>query len=54
MAFSEELLRMKELPIQVTDQGMTVVNAAQRPVRCAIDWQDLEAFEDLLVQRLIS
>ncbi len=54
MAFSEELLTMKELPIKVTDEGMTVVDAAQRPVRCAVDWSDLAAFEDLLVQRITS
>jgi inosine-uridine nucleoside N-ribohydrolase len=54
LAFSEDLLQMESLPLAVTDDGFTVVDETQRPIRCATDWKDLAAFEDLLVERLIS
>jgi inosine-uridine nucleoside N-ribohydrolase len=54
LAFSEELLVMEDLLVQVTDDGRTVVDDTQRVVHCAIDWHDLGAFEDLLVERLVS
>ena len=44
---------MEELPIRVTDEGMTVIDEkAGKKMRVATAWQDLGAFEDLLVQRL--
>lgn len=52
MAYSEELVKMKPLPIKVTDKGMTVVDKSQRAVRCALQWTDLSAFEDELVRRI--
>ena len=72
MAYSEKLLNMKSLPLNVTDKGMTVIDSSQRPVtqrpvtqrpvtqrpvtqrpvRCALDWVDLPAFEDEIVQRI--
>ena len=54
MAYSETLLKMKQLPLRVTDKGMTVVDEAQRPIRCAVDWNDLAAFEDEIVERIIA
>ncbi len=54
MAFSEDLLQMKDLPIKVTEGGMTVVDPSKRTVRCAIDWNDLAAFENLLVERITA
>lgn len=52
LAFSEELLAMERLGIRVTDDGYTVVDPAAKPVNCALEWRDLGAFQDLLVQRL--
>jgi len=52
LAFSEELLVMEQLGIRVTDQGYTVIDDDARPINCAMDWKDLAAFEDFLVQRL--
>ena len=37
-----------------TDDAMTVEDAAARPVNVAMDWKDLGAFEDLLVERLTA
>jgi len=54
LAFTDELLSMEQLGIRVTDDGYTVIDEAAKPVNCAMDWKDLSAFEDLLVERLIS
>jgi inosine-uridine nucleoside N-ribohydrolase len=54
LAFSEELLSLETLGIQVTDDGYTLINERARPVRCATQWKDLPAFEDFLVQRLTA
>ena len=54
LAFSEELVVMEELGIRVTDDGHTVIDEDAKKIRCAMEWKDLLAFEDLLVERLIS
>lgn len=53
LAFAEDLLVMENLGIRVTDDGFTIQDPKARTIRCATDWKDLAAFEDLLVQRLI-
>ncbi len=52
LAFSEELLVMQGLGIRVTDDDYTVIDDNAKTINCAMDWRDLQAFEDLLVQRL--
>jgi inosine-uridine nucleoside N-ribohydrolase len=52
LAFSQDLLKMEDLPVRVTDDGMTVIDEQARTVHCAMGWTDLAAFEDLLVDRL--
>lgn len=52
LAFSEELLVMKDLPIRVTGDGCTVVDKNAKRMHVAVDWEDLSAFKKLLVQRL--
>jgi len=52
LAFAEDLLVMEDLRIRVTDDGFTIQDPKARIIRCATDWKDLAAFEDLLVQRL--
>lgn len=54
MAFSEKWLAMEDLPLKVTDDGMTVIDDEGAVIRCATGWQDMEAFKDLLVERLIA
>jgi inosine-uridine nucleoside N-ribohydrolase len=54
MAFSEELLEMEELGLRVTDDGHTLPDESAKPVRCAMRWRDLSAFEDFVVQRLMG
>jgi len=52
LAFSEELLVIKEHGVRVTDDGRTLIDESARRIRCATEWKDLAAFEDLLVHRL--
>jgi inosine-uridine nucleoside N-ribohydrolase len=52
LAFSEELLVMQKLGVRITDDGYTVIDDKAKPVNCAVEWKNLSAFEDLLVERL--
>jgi hypothetical protein len=54
LAFSEELLVMEEMGINVTDEGYTVINDKAKKISCAMEWRDLPGFEDFLVGRLIG
>jgi inosine-uridine nucleoside N-ribohydrolase len=52
LAFSEELLVMESLRVLVNEKGQTRIDESGQPMRCAMDWKDYEAFQDLLVKRL--
>jgi len=52
LAISHDLTKMKRLPIQITDEGHTKVAEGAKMINCAIDWKDLGAYEDWLVDRL--
>jgi inosine-uridine nucleoside N-ribohydrolase len=52
LAYAEQLVHIEDLPIGVTDKGMTVIDESKRTVRCATKWKDLDAFEDHLVERV--
>jgi inosine-uridine nucleoside N-ribohydrolase len=52
LAFAEDLLEMEDLGVRVTDDGFTVIDPAAPRARCATGWKDLEAFQELLVERL--
>ena len=54
LSFSSEYLVMKNLGIQITDDGYTIIGKEARTVHCAIEWKDLSAFKDMLVKRLTS
>ena len=52
-AHAQDLLVMEDLPVRVTDDGYTVIDADNgRLVHCATGWKDLQAFEDTLVEIL--
>ena len=53
LAFAQDLLLMEDLGIRVTDTGYTVIDDEAKVIHCATGWKDQEAFEDLLVARLI-
>lgn len=52
LAFADELLTMERLGLRVTDDGHTLIDDAARPINCALDWRDLDAFKGLVVRRL--
>jgi len=54
LAYSSEYLVMKDLGVQITEDGYTKINKEARTVHCAIKWKDLQAFKDMLVERLTN
>ncbi len=54
LAFSEELLVMKDLGVRVEDDGSTVVDEKAKTIHVAVDWKDYNAFKDLLTARIIK
>jgi inosine-uridine nucleoside N-ribohydrolase len=54
LGFSEELLNIEELKIEITDRGLTQISERGNLVRCATSWKDVQAFKNLLVDRLIN
>jgi len=54
LGFSEELLNIEELKIEITNRGLTQISERGNLVRCATSWKDLQAFKNLLVDRLTS
>ena len=53
LAFAEEFLDVRELPIGVTKDGFTKVDEKNKKIRCALHWKSLESFKEFLVERLI-
>ncbi|MCD6089261.1 nucleoside hydrolase [Candidatus Bathyarchaeota archaeon] len=54
LAFSSEYLVMRGLGVQITEDGYTRISREARRVHCAIEWKNLRAFKDMLVERLTS
>jgi inosine-uridine nucleoside N-ribohydrolase len=54
LGFTEKLVKMEKLGITVTDDGYTRIDKNAKMINCAMEWKDLGAFEDLLVERLIK
>lgn len=54
LGFSEELLNIEELKIEITDRGLTQISERGNLIRCATSWKDVEAFKKLLVDRLTN
>jgi inosine-uridine nucleoside N-ribohydrolase len=52
LAISRELVTTETLGVRVTDEGMTLPDAAGRPLAWATEWKDLDAFEEWLMRRL--
>jgi inosine-uridine nucleoside N-ribohydrolase len=52
LGFTDQLLKMEQLGIRVTDEGKTVIDPGAKKMAVATEWKDLSAFEDLLVDRL--
>ncbi|MBY9018063.1 MAG: hypothetical protein KGD66_04445 [Candidatus Lokiarchaeota archaeon] len=54
LGFSEDLLNIEELKIEITDRGLTQISERGNLIRCATSWKDVEAFKNFLVDRLIN
>ena len=54
LAMHQDLCVMKQLRLRVTDNGFTVIDTHARTVHVAARWKNLDAYEDFLVNRLVS
>jgi inosine-uridine nucleoside N-ribohydrolase len=54
LAVARELVKTETLGVRVTDDGMTVPDAAGRPLVWATEWKDLDAYEEWLTRRLLG
>jgi inosine-uridine nucleoside N-ribohydrolase len=52
LAFDDALCEMKTVKLVVDDKGRTAPAEKGRPVRCALNWKNRGAFENLLVRSL--
>lgn len=52
LAFDESLCRIREIPLTVTDDGITKPTPGGKLTRVAIAWKDLPAFHKLLADRI--
>ena len=54
LAYSTGYLKMEEMNVSVTDDGFTVIEPSGKKFNCAIEWNDMNAFEHDLVARLLA
>ena len=54
LGFSEDLVNIENLKIEVTDSGLTKISEKGNLIRCATSWKDVQAFKTLLVDRLTN
>jgi inosine-uridine nucleoside N-ribohydrolase len=52
LAFRQDLCRMEQLGVKVTDDGFTRLDDSAKKVSAATEWKSLDGYRDLLVQRL--
>jgi inosine-uridine nucleoside N-ribohydrolase len=52
LAMAQDLVTLEDVPLVITDEGMTRVDPQGKRVTCAVKWKDLAKFEDFLVERL--
>jgi inosine-uridine nucleoside N-ribohydrolase len=53
LAFAAEDLVMEEMGVRVDDRGFTVEDPTARQIQVAIAWKDLDAYCDVLTNRLL-
>ncbi len=54
LGFSEELINIEELKIEVNEKGITKISENGNNIRCATSWKDIDAFKDLIINRLVN
>ena len=54
LAVSSELVRTERLGVRVSDEGATLPDPAARPLTWAVEWKDLDGYEEWLTRRLLT
>jgi inosine-uridine nucleoside N-ribohydrolase len=54
LALSSDLVRTETLGVRVGDDGQTIPDKAARPLSWAVEWKDLDAYEEWLTRRLLG
>jgi inosine-uridine nucleoside N-ribohydrolase len=54
LAFSQDFCKMERLGIRVSDDGFTKIDHQAKPMNVATEWKNLDAFRDLLTNRLLK
>ena len=54
LSFSQEFCNMERLGIRVDDRGFTLPDDQAKKVNAALGWKSLDAYRDLLVERLTT
>ena len=54
LALSSDLVRTETLGVRVGDEGQTTPDPAARPLACAVEWKDLDGYEEWLTKRLLA
>jgi inosine-uridine nucleoside N-ribohydrolase len=52
LAFARQFCKMERLGLRVNDEGLTIVDNHGKQMDVATEWNDLDGFRDLLVNRL--
>jgi len=52
LAMAQDFVKIESLGVRVTDDGYTVIDDSAKKIKCATQWKDMNAFKDLLVERL--
>ena len=53
LSFTDKLANMERLPIRVTDDGFTRIDAKGRRILVATQWTDLDGYRDWLLETLL-
>jgi hypothetical protein len=54
LGYTESLVNMETHKLSIDDKGFTKIDPNGNPVRCAMSWKDLDAFEDHLLERILG
>ena len=54
LAMDQKFTKIETLGIRVDDEGYTRIDPTANKIKVATDWNDMDAFEDLLVSRLTN
>jgi hypothetical protein len=52
LTFSREYLKIERMGLAVDEKGFTVTDSTKPAIDVALEWIDMEAYKDFLVERL--